>query len=219
MTFTVGDVKVRIERAFGDEANVQVTDDDMLRWINDGQREVVMQNEGLLEKISTANLVLNQDEYTMPADILVLRSVRVKLSSHPSYTSIQWQSLAQFEQSVSTWDGNPLTGLPACYTTYEGKLFLYPRPSENVTEGIKFLYSKIPTILTMNTEVLGLPVAYHNLILKYCLIKANEMDEDFNISTAMLSQFQQDIGINKEKEKWGAREFYPTVTVLTDDMG
>ncbi len=74
----VSDVITRVRRTFGDEAAVQVTDDDIIRWINDAQIEVIKHNEGALQKSDLLDLVANQSTYTMPTDLMILQTLRVK---------------------------------------------------------------------------------------------------------------------------------------------
>ena len=62
----VGDVLTRVRRTFGDEAGIQITQDDVIRWINDAQREAVMQNEGLLQKVGYVASTADTQEYTLP---------------------------------------------------------------------------------------------------------------------------------------------------------
>ena len=53
MTLNIQDVANRVKRTFGDESGVQVTDDDIIRWVNDAQLEISRQNEDLLEAVGT----------------------------------------------------------------------------------------------------------------------------------------------------------------------
>ena len=43
-TKTVQDVLLSVKRQFGDESGVQVTDSDIVRWVDDAQREISMNN-------------------------------------------------------------------------------------------------------------------------------------------------------------------------------
>src|SRR3546814_8754991 len=93
----VSDVKTRVKRQFGDESAIQVTDSDILIWINDGQREVAMNNDGILQETISLDMVGNQDTYPLPTDLLVLRSIRVRKSATEPFRSIPFKSLAQFD--------------------------------------------------------------------------------------------------------------------------
>src|SRR5882672_3379416 len=72
----VGDIKIRVKRGFGDQSNAQITDDDILRWINDALIEIVNRNE-LLQVRATADLISGQMEYGVPPEFANLRSIRI----------------------------------------------------------------------------------------------------------------------------------------------
>ena len=44
-TKTVGDVYSQVKRVFGDESGVQLTNDDIARWINEAQVDISKQNQ------------------------------------------------------------------------------------------------------------------------------------------------------------------------------
>lgn len=214
------DVMDRVKRIFGDESSVQLTDADIFRWINDAQREVVMHSQNLLEKIGTINTVEGQDEYAFPTDLLILRSIRYKNDSMQSYSRLEFRNLQEFDTYINGWDGTFYgTNDPLVYTTYEDTIYLFPAPNQSTTAGLKVLYSRKPVDVDSALDPLDLPEGYHNAIVKYCLTKAYEMDEDYESSGIQFSQFQNDVNtlMNREKSK-GHDEFYPTITTRWEDM-
>lgn len=214
----VTDVVTRVERLFGDEAGVQLTEADVIRWINDAQREIVMHNESVLETTSSVDLVVDQDEYTFPTDLYILRSLRYKYTDDLSFNRLQYMNLQEFDSYIAGWDGTfNSSARPLVYTTYEEKIFLYPRPSESSTGGLKILYSKKPTEITTASDPLTLPVIYHNAIVKYCYMMAQEMDEEYEASANALVKFQGDVNALSFKEKHGSDEYYPFMTVRPED--
>jgi len=66
-SFTALDVIQRVKTQFGDNSGAQLTDDVILRWINDGQQEIV-NNNPVLKDTKLSNIVAGQAEYTFPAD-------------------------------------------------------------------------------------------------------------------------------------------------------
>ena len=70
----VGDVKLRVSRAVGDDDKLIVTDADMLRWINDGQLDVVRRTECLQGTYSTAT-TLGTGSYNLPSDYFLAKRV------------------------------------------------------------------------------------------------------------------------------------------------
>jgi hypothetical protein len=206
----------RVKRIFGDESGVQVIDDDILQWISDAQREIVMHNEHVLQLTTTVNIVDGTDTYAFPTDLLVLRTVRIKMASMETYAHIEAISPGEFDRYIS---GRVVVGegIPCVYTTYERKIFLYPTPDQNATDGLQILYTQRPTDVTAITDTISLPEEYHNAIVKYCLMKANQMDEDYEISAIHGAEFAGDVKALSLFNAYNPSEVYPRITVLPED--
>ncbi len=215
----VSDVRTRLKRTFGDESGVQVTDDDITRWINDGQRQIVASNENLLEKTALTSTVADQQEYTLPADILVLRLVKYKSSGSTAYFRLQPYTFSEFNEYVDGWDADTSTkGEPIMFTTHMDKLIIYPVPDTAITDSLKIYYNRKPTDVDDATDTIDLPVLYHETLVKYCLTQAYEMDEDWEAAGIKANEMTSDLGILRDREDWKLREFYPTITVLAEDL-
>jgi hypothetical protein len=216
----VQDVVTRVRRIFGDEAAVQVTDADIIRWINDGQVEVVKNNSGALQKTTYINLVVNQSEYTLPTDLLILRSLRYKSSAADlSYLRLKYQSMQQFDETLDGWDGTSFgTSSPQFFTMYENKAIIFPIPDTSLTSGIKILYNQKPTDVVALVDSLALPLIYHNTIMKYCMWQASLLDEDHEPALMYKSDFQDDMQLLSTRETQEATETYATITVLEYDQ-
>lgn len=216
---TPEDIVTRVTRSFGDESAVQINEDDILRWINDAQREVVIHNETVFAATTTQDIVQGQNSYTLPVDLYVLRSIRLKLPDMLSYTHIKFFNLQEFDRMVEGWDGTLRgEGLPFIYTTYARELFLFPTPERDSTDGLKVLYSQRPTELASISDPISLPIEYHNAIVKYCMHQAQIVDEDLEASAVHQAAFLGDVQQLSFQAQRGAQETYPTITTLPDDM-
>lgn len=215
----VSDIVTRVRRIFGDEAAVQVTDADIMRWINDGQIEVVKHNDGALQKTSLINIVANQSSYTLPTDLLILRSLRYKFSDMLSFSALRYKNMQQFDDSIDGWDGTAYTAArPEFFTMYEGKALLFPTPDQSFTSGIKVLYNQKPTDVTTLSDALSLPLIYHNTLLKYCMWQASLLDEDHEPALMYKTDFQNDMSMLRTRETTEATATYTTITVLEYDQ-
>lgn len=214
----VADVIIRVRRTFGDEAAVQVTDDDIIRWINDGQLEIVKHNDQALQKTDFIDLVAGTSQYTLPADLLILRSMRYKFGDMQSYSALKYKSMQSFDELIDGWDGSYYsTGNPIYFTMYEGNAILFPTPDKAMTAGIKLLYNKKPVDVTTTGDAINLPALYHNTIFKYCLWQASQLDEDNEVAMMHQSGFQQDMDLLMSNETKDATDTYPVITVLAGD--
>lgn len=214
----LGDIKTQVKRIFGDESEVQLTNDDIVRWANSAMVQFVMNNEGILEVTSLANSVVDTQEYTLPTNLLVLDSVSYKRSSDLSFFTLVGKSLKEFDEYIDGWDGTKYgTGTPVYFHKYANKLRLFPIPDENGINNIKIYYRKRPLALAVDADVPELPEEYHNAIVDYILDRAFFMDEDYEASQLAAIRVNNDLSLNKERENWRNQKYYPTITVLADD--
>lgn len=214
----VSDIMTRVKRQFGDEAGVQVTEADIIRYINDGQRKIVAQNESLLQKIVTADTVDGQDEYSLPADSLILRSISYKGPSDQSYYKLKGMTLSEFNEYIDGWDGSFYgKSAPLVFMVYGSTVTLFPTPDVSQTAGLKLYYTRQPVDVTMGSDTPDLPVLYHEVLVSYCMSQAYIMDEDLEAAAAMGQQIQGDMTVLRGQSEWKQQEAYPTITVLSED--
>lgn len=215
----VSDVMERVKRAFGDESGVQITDQDIIRWVNDGQREMVKHNETLLEKAAVSSVVANQQEYSLPTDLLIFRHVSFQPSGFRSFMKLKGYSFVEFNVVVDGYDGTEYSaGVPQIYTNYAEKLILFPTPNLSLANSLKIYYNRKPVDVSSSGDSLDLPDSYFEPIVKYCMTQAYEMDEDWEAATAKGQELMSDINLLKGRGDWKQQETYPTITVLYDDM-
>lgn len=212
----VQDVVTRVRRTFGDEAGVQVTDDDVIRWINDAQEKVGLENEGLMETTASANIVQNQMEYDVPADFSVLRSLKYK-----GYR-IKPMSFAEFNEYIDGYSAAPGVspygpGIPEIFMVWENKITLFPKPSENVTDGLTIYYIRHPASVGTLADALTVPLQYHNMVVNYCLQQAYELDEDYQKAELKKESVQDELMKLNDRNKWASQEYYPRITTLPED--
>lgn len=209
------EVVTRVKRTFGDEAGVQISDDDIIRWINDAQEEVARNNEGLMETTGSADTVQDQMEYDMPSDFSVLRSLKYR-----GYR-LKPLSMAEFNEYIDGYSaptGAPYgPGIPAFFTVWENKITLFPKPNESVEGGLTILYIKHPALVATLADELALPLKYHNSVVTYCLQQAYELDEDYQKSQMKESKFESDMMKLNDNNKWISQEYYPRITTLPED--
>ena len=213
------DVATRVRRTFGDEAAVQVSDEDIVRWINDAQIELVKRNETVLQTTGTANIVAGTAAYSLPADLLILRSVRYKYDDMTSFVSLKYANLQEFDDTLNGWDGTLFTNAnPKIFTRYADTISLFPTPDQSATGGLKYLYSTIPTDITDLTDALSLPLIYHTTIVNYCLWQASLLDEDYDPSQLHKAYLDESVNNLIALDSMEQTEYYPKITVLEDDM-
>lgn len=219
----VSDVMTRVRRTFGDQDDIQITGDDIMRWINDGQREMTMQLPDLLMSVGYLDTVVGQLRYTLPDDLLTLNNVYTREAANTAYYAMKWMSEAEFVQKLDGWDGDPNNypygnGIPMVYVK-EGlnTLVVFPAPQASLTQGLKLTYARKSVDVTADTDPLDIPDYLHNTLVAYCLVQAYELDEDWESVQMKAQQFQNDINFNTNRESWFGRDSYPTIVTSYQD--
>lgn len=210
------EVATRVRRTFGDEASVQVTDDDIIRWINDGQEYVVIKNEGLMEAKATADITASVAEYPVPTDMSVLRSLSLQGTHLKQYTFNEFNEYIDGFAAPSGLN-NYGQGVPICYMVYNNTITLFPTPSTSTTGALYVYYIRHPTPVATLADSLSVPLQYHNAIVDYCLQQAYELDEDVMKTQMKATQLDKQLQELNDRNKWTAQEYYPGITVLAED--
>lgn len=215
----LGDIKTRVKRQFGDESSVQVDDTDITRWVNDAQLHIVQNNEGLLEAVTTLDVVANTQDYALPADLLVLSGITFRNTGDLSYIHMRGHSFQEFNEYVDGWDGTMFgPGIPYIYTVFANTIKLFPAPDSSISAALKLYYNRKPATIVSDVDVVDLPLIYHNAVVNFCLQQAYEMDENFDAANQKGSQVTSDLHINRDKSSSKKnREAYPSIVLMPDD--
>lgn len=201
------EIATRVKRQFGDEADIQIKDEDILRWINDAQREIASAND-LLQTVATTAVVANQREYTLPANILLLRSV------HYQGQKLRPLNSREAEEYLAT---GVATGTPIYFWAWANKINLYPQPDSTDPDDLQLFYTRQPTEVTAVGDTPEIPLEYHNAIVQYCLAQAYELDENWSAAQTKSQQFNSGVANLKGKEE--ANDFYPHITSTDVEVG
>ena len=217
---TIADVIARVTSTFGDEAGIQITQADIIRWINDAQREAVMQNEGLLMTVDYVASVAETQEYTLPTDLYVLHHMYCRETITSPYYALKWMPLKDFSEYLAGWDGSSFKGVPLVYTNQESdKFVVFPKPEASVADGFKLIYSRYSVdVVDVNSDI-DLPPYLHSFVVNFVLMQAYEKDEDWESAGRKATQIQGDLDFNNNKTLWFGRETYPTIAVGYADQG
>lgn len=205
------DVISRVKRSFGDESGAQITDDDILRWITDGQNEVA-QLHGLLETQGTTYTVAGIPDYDLPDALVALLSVYV------ADEKVKNLSTQEFDEYIRKWnDGNQNGVTTYVYTSWGNKISLFPTPQSQQTLVLKF--TCFPAPVDSSASELNVPLRYHNRVVEYVMQQAYELDENFEAATMKGNQFADRMSQELGDEQWDEQGAYPTILVRTEDAG
>lgn len=216
----LGEIRTRVQRIFGDESGVQITNEDVVRWLNDAQRNIVLENENLLQTTAFTSGVAAQQEYTLPADLLILRGISYKSPSDVSYVKLMGLDRPKFDEYIGGWDGSAYAqGTPLCYFVWDNKIEVFPIPEVASANGFKIWYNRKPTDVVADVDIPSIPEIYHMTLVDMCLSSAYEMDEDWDSVSNKGQQINASVKLLRGREDWKVQETYPVITVRAEDMG
>lgn len=213
----VQDVITRVQRQFGDEASIQVTVADVIRWINDCQRELVMQHENLLQTSTTFDTTVGTSTYTLPSNLLSIQLLEGRDTIDATYYALRYLSSEALQEYVPDYSTG--TGTPVFYTrgAVEGTILVVPIPDASVSAGLRMQYARYSADVSGTTDAIDLPEYYHQTVVEYCLMKAYEMDENWEGADRKAQYVQTTADFNNNREGWFGHDKYPSVTPVAED--
>lgn len=207
-TKTVQDVIDNVTRVFGDEAGVQLSNNDIIRWINEAQREINRQN-AVLQQTATTTLNAGQADYSLASITPPIYEINSLLINGRRVGNI---SVSQAEESISLADPESYeTGAPQFWYEWANTITFWPVP--NTAGTIKIRYTAIPTDIAADNDTLTMPDEYFMDIINYVLKMAYEMDENPEMMQAKSVEFNQSLAERGEQFRNAEHMTYPKITV------
>lgn len=211
ITYRVSDILAHVKRQFGDESGAQITNEDIIRWINAGQKEIASLTK-CIEKKAVTNVVQGQYDYPLPTESATdIVALRYKGATLPG------MSFQQFEANYQ--DSDPLriqTADPQVWTMWGSTITLWPTPSTSTVGGITVYFIGVPAVVTAPGDLLTIPDIHYEALTFYVLAKAYELDEDYGTSSEYLDRFRQRLDVDSDRED-NPEIYYPTITITDWD--
>ena len=206
-TVKVIDLIDKAEEILQDNTNVKWSQQSLISYLNDAQREIVLIRPDA--NVSNEQFTLAQSaKQTLPADALRLLSLYKNAS--PTTKTIQNIQKKVLDDTVSDWYGT--TGTFVEYYVYDERdpkhFYVYPHPSGGGHKA-DIVFSFAPDKINIadfstSTTVIGLDDIYANAIFDYMLYRAYQKDtesaSDLNKATLFLQSFQNSMGIKSQAD-------------------
>jgi hypothetical protein len=203
---------IRVKRTFGDESGTQITDDDIIRWINDAQNEIG-QTQKLAETTGTQSTTEGTLEYDLPANFIEFRAVY-----YDNY-KLHYLTQQEFDEYVRRIDSDRAVSVntqPIYYTSWGDKISLYPAVEEGKTLEIRYVC--FPAPVSSELDSLTLPLRYHQQIVELVLASAYALDENFEAHNLMRNQASASLADLDGQESHDAQDEYPFIKVRLEDV-
>ncbi len=212
-TRTVQDVLTSVKRQFGDESGVQITDSDIIRWVDDAQREVMMNNPEINAAVVSINITAGQPLYPVLVNVPDIDTIH---SVHFDGAILRNMTFLQAQEYIIKNNSDVHRGVPTFWYEYAGTINLWPVPETSLIGGMKIFYSAAPAEITTVGQTLSIPDSYFNAMVTFCLKQAMNMDENFQAAQSYDQQFEilmQKLSNRTQSEN----NQYPTITLLPGD--
>jgi len=169
----VDDVIRRVQRSFGDETESQIRILDVIDWVNAAQNDICRRTE-VLQATKIYDTVQGSNDYILPVDFIRASRVEYHGLKIQQTTLDQLDILAANDPYHSTGQATPW------WYVWGGILHLYPDPNVNETAAMKMFYTNLAPLVTTGTDALGIPLHMQEDVVNYCMMKARELNEDYD---------------------------------------
>jgi hypothetical protein len=207
----LGDIIKRVQRQFGDDVEAQITEEDIVRWINDACLDIASANstnQGYF--IGTTPVKTGVRDYELPDDMLKLRSIRL---DGGKLIGTSYEQVNEVDDHMDA-----AVGKPTHYWIFNKNVSLYPTPNQDYA-ALTIMYTKTPDIMTvaMKTIEPDIPVQYHLRLVEYCIAQAAELDDNIAHYQQKMAQFQGNILALKQNDQPDSEGVYPSITYVVED--
>lgn len=204
-----------VRERFGDEAGAQITDEMLLRWINDGQRQIATEHP-FLRKVAKTTLIEERANYDLDVLFSGHRMQRFE-SIEVAGRRMQFVPWTQLQDVLSAVGANQVSGAPELVSEYGGTIRLYPTPKERVANGIVIYYVAFPEDIAELTDELSVPDRFFTSLTDYVYARALELDENWDAAKMMRGSYEEQMRLQRGHEESSPQEYYPTMTMLDRD--
>jgi len=197
----------RVTDTLQDKDNIRWPREELLRYINDAQREIVLQRPDSSLKTVPQLLTANDTRQVLPTDGVRLIEVTRNLVSGGTQPgkAIRLTSREVLDAQVPLWHATtPVATISHFLFDIRNPrvFYVYPRPTSNVY--VETIYSSAPQDLMSENDVLTLDDIYSNAVIAFVLMRAYQKDEDYarNLDAAgmWMQMFNGSIGARTQAD-------------------
>ena len=211
-TVKVIDIIDRAEEILQDNSNVRWSQQSLLDYLNDAQREIVLYRPDANPVNASLTLTADSAKQSLPA--AGMRLLRVYRNSNPNTNPIAQIDRAVLDDKVENWYGT--TGTAVEYYIYDNldpkTFYIYPHTTASDAT-IEIVYSAMPSEIPISdfatdTTVIGIDDVYANAILDYILyrsyLKDTEYAGDLQRANSYLSAFNGALNVKNQVDAGAA---------------
>lgn len=213
-THSVQDVIDDVTRQFGDEAEIQISSSDIIRWVNNAQREITQTNTTINEAVATSNIVANQTSYALLSDPAFANMLNIQTILFEGAPLKNMEFNDALKYIIDGKDDDH--GDPTIWYIKAGLLHFWPVPDRSITNGFSIYFNKAPVKVTGAGDMLSVPDNFYNAVLQLVMGYAYEMDENPQMAQMKQQQAAQSINI-QQNQTISQMQYFPTIQQDPED--
>lgn len=165
-----------------DTTSVRWVESELLRWLSDGQREVVLYRPEACSTNTNITLVVSTTKQTIPAAALRLLDIVRNMGTNGTTPGRAIRMVAREIMDAQSPDWHTQTAAGEIkhflFDVRDPKTFyVYPRP--NAALQIEAIYSLTPNEITSESQALQVPDVFANVLLDLVLFRAYLKDASY----------------------------------------
>jgi hypothetical protein len=203
----LGDVIRQVQRIFGDSFEVQINVTDIKDWANEAMMQIVRQAE-TNQNSAQFTYGPTTDGVTLPDQFIGEKRV--------TFNAIALEKISINELDDLGVTPTDTAGAPSRFYLWGKKMYIWPMPSTAVTNGLIVWYIEAPNRVDDVNIQLPIPLVFHQDVVRMCLIRARELNEDYEQARVLKAEVDANLGQVRYDQENRARETFP---VIRDDPG
>lgn len=181
-TVTVASVITKVQTILQDTTGIRWPDSELLGWLNDGQREIVLYKPNAFVKNTSVKLASGTKQ-TLPADgvqlIDVVRNMGTGGATPGRAIRITMREI--LDSQVPGWHASTADAEVKhyMYTVLDPKTYyVYPPQPSTAQNYVELVYGAAPTDAILSGTI-TLDDIYQTILVDYCLYRAYSKDTEF----------------------------------------
>jgi hypothetical protein len=204
----LGDVIRQVQRIFGDSFEVQINVTDIKDWANEAMMQIVRQAE-TNQASASFTYGPTTDGVTLPDQFIGEKRV--------TFNAIALEKTTVNELDDIGVSPSDTAGSPSKFYTWGKKMYIWPMPPTAVTNGLVMWYIEAPARVDDTNVQLPIPLVFHQDVVRMCLIRARELNEDYEQARVLKAEVDANLGQVRYDQENRARETFPVIRDDTAD--
>ena len=195
-TLTAQNVIDRVNDTLQDTTNVRWPTTELLRYLNDAQREIVLLRPDASVTTAAVALTANETKQSLPTSGVRLLDVTRNMGTAGSTPGVAIRLISRevLDTQVNTWHSDTGQTIIKHYVfdPRNPKVFyVYPRVHASTAVYVELVYSSSPTDVAAIGNTITLDDIYANAMIDFMLYRAYSKDAEYAANASYASQHYQ----------------------------